>query len=161
MEAMEHHPSLHDTYLRQVEQLNAIIDYVRKAGLRALSAYQQDKFLSLTARQLMMLAAVQRQRKVGGSTLSTLAREVHMSISAASHLVDTLVEHRLLVRGTHEEDRRSLNITLSSNGQKCIDIVSKGMLAAIEELTADFTPEENALRLKMIDTLYRKAYPTA
>ncbi len=160
---MNEHLSLEDTYIRNIEQINALVDYVRRAGLNALNEYQQDKVLGITTRQGMMLAAVARlsRQQGGGVTLSSLARELHMSVSSASHLADTLEGLNLLQRSTHEDDRRSVCITLSPAGQQCASAARQGMLNAVNELTTHLTPEENALRLRMIDKLYRVAYPAS
>ncbi len=147
--------------LFQVGQVTGIVDWIRQAGLDALNECQKDRVLSMTARQGLMLSAVQHflQRDERGITLSNLAREMRMSVSAASHLVDTMVENGLLVRREHEDDRRSVRITLSDCGQQYAHVSRLAMLEAIHRLTSALTPEENAQRLIIVDKLYRCAYP--
>ncbi len=158
---MDSQQSREDTYIRNIAQISALVSYVRRAGLEALNEYQKDKILSLTTRQCSLIATVQRMTTPGheGVTLSNLARELHMSASAASHLTDTLEELNLLSRKTHDEDRRSVYISLSPAGQQCAATVRQGMLKAIAKLTSQLTPQEEELRLHVIDKLYHLAYP--
>ncbi len=153
--------SLEDSYLRNLEQINALIDYVRLAGLNALNEYQKDKLLNLTTRQGLLITTVARMTKRQGSgvTLGNLAREMHMSASATSHLVDSLEENNLLTRSADDEDRRMVRVSLSASGQKCAALAKQGMLEAIHTLTSQLTDEENERRVCMIDKIYRLAYP--
>ncbi len=109
---MESLQSREDTYLCNITQLSALIDYINRAGLNALDEYQKDKMLNLTARQTLMMTTVQRMSRQEGEgvTLSNLAHELHMSISAASHLVDTLEAHHLLQRSNGTTDRRNVRL---------------------------------------------------
>ncbi len=153
-----------DTCLCSVMQLDAIISYVRRAGLDALNEYQKDKLLNLTARQGMLMSTLlrlSRQQEGGGVALGSLARELHMSISSVSHLVDTLEELNLLQRNMNDDDRRSVRVSLSPAGEQCATATRKGMLKGITTLTSHLTPEENELRLRMVNKLYHIAYPTA
>ncbi len=160
--AMENEHSREDALLRNMEQVNALIDYVRLAGLNALNDYHKDKLLNLTTRQGLILTTVARllrQQGGNGITLSCLAREMRMSVSATSHLADTLEEHNLLTRRADDEDRRSVRICLSTMGKKCAALAKQGMLKAINKLTSQLSPEENERRINMIERIYRLAYP--
>ena len=83
-----------DLDLYQVRLISSIIDYIQRGGLNALNESEKDKILSLTARQCYLLTAVLCiTAKLGkGVTLGYLARDLNMSPSATSHLVDTLVK---------------------------------------------------------------------
>ncbi len=158
---METQPTPEDIDLIQVEQINAVVDWIRQAGLDALNECEKDCVLNLTARQCLVISAVQHALAQDGRgiTLSRLARALRMSVSAASHLVDTMVENGLLARSVHEDDRRSVRITLTESGMSCAAVSRAAMLEAIRELSAVLTPEENAQRVLIIDKLYRRAYP--
>ncbi len=160
---METYPCPADQALHQVKLMTNIIDYIQQEGLRATNTEQEGKTTGLTARQCCFLTAVQCiTAKLGGPvSIGFLARDLHMSASSVSHLVDTLVENNLLERNAHTDDRRSVLITLSPTGLQYAIASRRGMLEAIQRLTSELTPEENAMRLQMIDKLYRKAYPTA
>ncbi len=154
--------SREDAFLRNMDQITALINYVRQAGVGALNEYQKDKFLGLTVRQVMLLSAVHRLNRdeyIGGVPLSRLAREVHMSVSATSHLVDTLEEQNLLNRGADAEDRRSVRIQLSESGKKSAALARQGMLRAIGALTSQLTDEENDRRTRTIEKIYHLAFP--
>ncbi len=161
MPGMKEQLSREDASIRNIDQTNALVDYVRRAGFRALNEYQQDKVLSLTTRQGLIIATVARmaRRQGGGITLSQLARELHMSTSAASHLITTLEELNLLTREADEEDRRSVRITLSAAGQKYANLARQGMLRAIHNLTSRLTEEERAMLIQTLNKLYSIAYP--
>ncbi len=161
---MEDDLPLCDACLRDIEQMNALVHYVRQAGMNALNEYQKDKFLNLTVRQVMLIATVQRMSMgtpCPGVPLSTLARELHMSASAASHLVSSLEEHNLLTRLADEDDRRSVRVCLSESGRKCAGVARRGMMKAINALTAQLSAEENDERMRVTEKLYRAAYPNA
>ncbi len=150
-----------DSELIYVEKIIAVVDYIRRAGLAALNDIQKDNLLNMTARQGIMVSAVQHAlyQDSRGITLGNLAREMRMSVSAASHLVDTMVENGLLVRNVHEDDRRSVRITLSDRGKQCAEVSRRAMDGVMRELTADLPDEENQRRLRDIDYLYSRAYP--
>ncbi len=161
MPAMQSQQSREDTYIRNIIHIRALMDYVRRCVLDTLNTHMKDEVQGLTGRQCITIAIVQlmTSQSSEGVTLSNLARELHMSISAASHLVDTLVERQLLVRSTNEDNRRSIFITLSPTGQQCATTARNGMLRTVTALTSRLTPEEEDLRLHIIDKLYKLVYP--
>ncbi len=155
---METEPKPEDLDLIYLEKINAVVDWIRRAGLDALCDGYKDRYLNLTARQCMVLSAVRNSfhQDRRGTTLSGLARDLRMSVSAASHLVDVMVENKLLVREVHEGDRRSVRITLTDAGWQCADISRDAMIKAVHTLCEGQTAEESARRMRDIDYLYRR-----
>ncbi len=162
MQGMENQLSREDALLRTVEQINALIDYVRLAGLSALNEYQKGTVLNFTTRQgpapSPPLRGFQERREAASRSAHSRAN-LHMSASATSHLVATLEAQNILMRTADEEDRRSVRVTLSTNGNKCAHPARQGMLKAINKLTAQLTDEENERRIHTIEKVYRLAYP--
>ncbi len=160
---MDAEPLHAEQNLHQVKLITDIINYIQQGGLNAVDKDAHGRPFTLTARQCCLLTAVQCiSTKLGCRvTLGQLARDLHMSASAASHLVDTLVENGILKRSAHEGDRRSILLSLTPAGEACASSSRLGMLQAIHELTEELTPEENEVRRRMVEKLYRKIYPTA
>ncbi len=147
-------------HIRSLEKFHALGDYVRRAGMESLNEYQKDKLLNLTLRQATAIATVMRLTRQGREvSLSMLAREMHMTASAASHLVDALVETQLLRREIVPKDHRSVRITLSPAGRKCADAFDGGMVRAINGLIRALSPEEDAAIIRIGDRLYAEAFP--
>jgi DNA-binding MarR family transcriptional regulator len=106
---------------------------------RALSAEGQEfhKGSGLTMTQMMVLMFI---KKSGATTITEIAAKLGTTKSAATQLVDGLVEHNLIDRAQDNNDRRVVNITLSQNGQEYIHETKKkamNRIAAVFEVLDD------------------------
>jgi DNA-binding MarR family transcriptional regulator len=76
----------------------------------ALKPTQATKMPRITPSQLGVLMLIEEH---GASTVKDIAEALTISSSAATQLVDGLVENAYVTRKEHPEDRRSVTLTLS------------------------------------------------
>jgi DNA-binding MarR family transcriptional regulator len=57
------------------------------------------------------------------SSLSTVAEHMGLALPSVSHMVDVLVERRLLKREMCKDDRRRIKLALTSQGQTLLEAV--------------------------------------
>lgn len=90
------------------------------------------KETGLTISQLLILEAIMRQevaKKV--ATPTSIAREIHLSQATVTNILARLENNKLVERQRSGDDRRSVQLTLTTKGQQKFD-------AAPELLQADF-----------------------
>lgn len=92
---------------------------------------------SITHSQLFVSAIIERHRNIG---IKEISKRLNISPSAATQLVDGLVENGYVVRKVDSKDRRALQLELSANGRKHItELKNKRMkiMAAIFDTLND------------------------
>ena len=82
------------------------------------------------------LAALHLVDQAGELRQSALAEQLALSASAASRLVDGLVQRGLLERREHPEDRRARALSVSPRGATMLDEIGEARLRILERLTA-------------------------
>jgi len=92
---------LHRTFLRQATSALSVLD---------LELWEYD-----------VLSALRRQGKPYELAATELARETAISTGAMTNRIDRLVDKKLLSREADLEDRRSINVTLTTKGVRIID----------------------------------------
>ena len=70
---------------------------------------------------LIQIRALGVLRKRPGATLSVLADQLALTLSATSRLVDGLVQKRLVARTIPEKNRRTVSLVLTSAGKKALE----------------------------------------
>ena len=122
--------------------LSDCVDEMREAAVLSRHDAEVADFLSLTAGQLRLVQAVCRLTRDDqeGISLKTLADELHLSSSAVSLMVDTLVRKENLERLHSSRDRRMVLIRISPRGRAAIakvrthyGNVMKNFMAAMSE----------------------------
>lgn len=83
-----------------------------------------------TVAQIAALHVVDQQ---GMMRVSALAEELGLSASAASRLIEGLVQRGLLARAEDPADRRAKMLTLSADGRRFVEQTSAERLRVIEE----------------------------
>ena len=83
-----------------------------------------------TVAQIAALHVVDQQ---GMMRVSALAEELGLSASAASRLIEGLVQRSLLARAEDPADRRAKMLTLSADGRRFVEQTSAERLRVIEE----------------------------
>ena len=126
--------------------LSDCVDEMREAAVLSCQDAEVADFLSLTAGQLRLIQAVCRLTRDDreGISLKTLADELHLSSSAVSLMVDTLVRKDDLERLHSSRDRRMVLIRISPRGRAAIDKVRKHYSAAMKNLMATMSESERA-----------------
>jgi|BEDMetMinimDraft_2_1075160.scaffolds.fasta_scaffold01975_2 DNA-binding MarR family transcriptional regulator len=121
------------------EKLQKIIEGVGKLVAAVESnAYTLWQKKGLTLGQLRALLVVFRTGKI---TVNGLASALGISASAATGLTDRLVQHGLIERGYTPEDRRVVELKLTSEGQEIarelIGVKRSLVLSALKKLSTD------------------------
>jgi len=84
----------------------------------------------------------------GGCTVSDLAHRVPLSQSAASRMVERLVACGLVERSARAEDRRQVQISMTSRGRALVEVLTERRRAMIETIAAGMSlADVRALRL--------------
>jgi len=98
------------------------------AGIRELTFAQ--------ARALRVVAADQ------GCTMGALARSLHVTLGAATGLVDRLIQHRLVQREADPRDRRIVRVRLTRSGRRAHEAVVEGARQRLAAALAKLSPEQ-------------------
>lgn len=124
------------------------------------SSADVEHFMSLSVRQMTAMRSVKELnwKHKGGVTLKDLAKHIQITIPAASLLVDGMVKKGLLERKENPDDRRSICITLSQEGEEHFDRIRENLEQSFLHLMESFTDEECQLVLNASDLLYEKVY---
>jgi len=91
----------------------------------------------LTMPQLRVLFQL---RRCPGITTGSLARNIGVTVSTTSGLVAKLAERGLVERGTADDDRRQIPLTLTESGQRLageLVEISRPILAGVVEQLGD------------------------
>ena len=139
--------------------LSDCVDEMREAAVLSRRDAEVADFLSLTAGQLRLIQAVCRLTRDDreGISLKTLADELHLSSSAVSLMVDTLVRKDDLERLHSSRDRRMVLIRISPRGRAAIAKVRTHYGNVMDKLMAEMSEAERArageLFAKLLDDI--------
>lgn len=122
------------------------LDEIRRRVLRNAPMANQKKLYGLTLRQsaavnqVMLLMTNYPQ----GITLKNLSDKMQMHPSAASIMVDKMVNKGFLERTENPNDRRTVCIRISAKGKEIITATRTLLKEEIEKYASVLTPEEEA-----------------
>ena len=77
-----------------------------------------------------------------GITVSALAEELHMTMSAVSRLMRSMEERNLIERRIQPQDRRSIIVTVTDEGRKSCEELHARLHHFFMEMLATFDPDE-------------------
>ncbi|MFO7749929.1 MAG: MarR family transcriptional regulator [Desulfobacteraceae bacterium] len=123
---------------------------------KADSRNREKPFQDLTMPQFHVLMLIQHRGKV---SVKELARSLLVTPPSASVMVEKLVDKKLLVRTPCLEDRRKVDISLSSEAARKIDEIESITLSAFVELVEELGPETTEKWcevLEQIQTILKK-----
>lgn len=126
----------------------ALQDLVR--AIRSESEKCGEVCGGVSEKELAVVAFVGQNRNV---KMSEIADKTESPMSTLTNVVDKLVEKGILVREHSSQDRRAINVTLSSTGQTAYESLIKQKLLTAEELLSQYGEEEQAQFLKHIELL--------
>jgi MarR family transcriptional regulator for hemolysin len=98
--------------------------------VRSLARTVRDEDLSVA-----QLAALHLVDQAGDLRQSALGEELMMSPSAASRMIDQLVERDLLERRESPDDRRVRTLHLTARGETLLDQIGAARVALFERIT--------------------------
>jgi len=88
------------------------------------------------------------------SNMSELAKNLKLTMSATTSIVDKMVELKLVKRRHCEDDRRIVLITLTENGRMLVSKISKDRLVVIRGILSVLSEKEKQLYLRLIKKIY-------
>jgi DNA-binding MarR family transcriptional regulator len=108
--------------------MRAIRNQLRKHGNQLLSIPQFRTLLFISRNE--------------GASLSKLADHIGLTLPSISALVDGLVARNLVIRKTHRDDRRRINLTLTGRGEITLQSARKETQAYLKERLSRFSEAE-------------------
>jgi len=111
-----------------------------------------DSHLSMSQMKVLMLLAVGGERR-----MSDLAPQLGISLSTLSSLVERLVEADLAQRGEDPRDRRSVLVSLTSEGRALLDRFQELGGEQLRELLSQLSEPELATVNQAIEVLVAAA----
>ena len=103
--------------------------------------FREKRVGDLSMAQFRTLAFVDANQ---GTSLSDAAGHIGLSLPSMSKLVDALVNHELLTRNTHGEDRRRICLALTAQGKRELDEAYQHTQSFFTEKFAELTADERA-----------------
>ena len=88
------------------------------------------------------------------SNMSELAKNLKLTMSATTSIIDKMVEFKLVKRHHSKDDRRIVLITLTENGRMLVSKISKDRLVVIREILSVLSEKEKQLYLRLIKKIY-------
>ncbi len=111
--------------------------------------------LELTLSQVKLLHHLEDQPRE--LTLKEAAELIHVSLPAASRMVDDLVRRGFALRREDEEDRRMKRVCLTEGGRTVIRRLNAARLSGLEQFTKTLTtPERRSLAAALSRLLERE-----
>jgi len=108
---------------------------------------------------MQQFRAMTMLRDMRGASLSRLAERMGASISAASKVVDGLVERGCVTRETADDDRRKLVLTLTPTGEELLAMVDNAAASCLEERFDVLTANECSLLMLAMEVLRKAMAP--
>ncbi len=98
--------------------------------------------------------ALESLTRRGPLTLNELAAELYLDKSTVSRVVNTIERKKLLRRRPHKQDRRAVQLEITSAGRRLQEVIRADIEERERRLIADFDP---AARKALIDLVGRLA----
>lgn len=148
---VEQFMELAQRYLRLRPKLilpEQVVQFKKKMATLKGSSHNPEDHASIF-RILMLLS--QNQEPL---TMSELSAELEVPMSTATRIVDGLVKGGMAERVNDPNDRRVVRVRMSQNGQELYEAGMAHSQQRIIRLLKDFTPEEQAQLLKLMNKLF-------
>ena len=116
---------------------------------------QGDKHLKdITIRQMLAIPALVHAPD-GKATINHLARSMGTTKQSAKQIVDAMERKGYLAVAPSEQDKRAVNVTVTSEGQKAFAMCSERTDEFLANIFSDFTTEELETLCTLLLKLYR------
>lgn len=136
-------PNTHQAGM-SIYQILSNFDDIRRKVLKNVPSANQKKLFGLTLRQSSAVNQVMllMSDHPKGISLKSLADRMLMHPSAASIMVDKMVNKGFLERTENPEDRRTVRIRISPKGREIITSARNLMEKEMDKLAAHLTEDE-------------------
>lgn len=140
-----------------ISSMHAVRQQILSLWLSSKTYNDKPAESHITSSQWMVLVTVMKNKDIN---ITNLATSQGISTSAATQLVDQLVEKGYLLRAANSEDRRILSLSLTKKAEKNINemrskraIIFKGIF---DNLTDKELEQFASLNKKIADNLLKK-----
>lgn len=106
----------------------------------------------ITPSQGWVLSLVQ---KCGPISVKEIAKKLQMSSSAATQLIDALVQHEYLIRSEDESDRRTSLISATEKGKETIQVILGQLQISATQTFGVLTQEELTTYIQLTEKIVR------
>jgi DNA-binding MarR family transcriptional regulator len=137
-------PILLNECTRQVLETVPLVMRTVRAEMR------RHRAADLSVPQFRTLKFLNRQ---AGASLSQVAEHIGLTLPSMSLLVDGLVERKLILRNTHDTDRRRVTLTLTARGQSVLEAAHGATQAALAEKLAALSAQDRTIVVQAMRAL--------
>jgi DNA-binding MarR family transcriptional regulator len=127
-------PSPRQTAAMVIEDIPLLMRLLR-------TKFLEKRIGDLSMAQFRTLAFVDANQ---GASLSEVAGHIGLGLPSMSKLVDALVNHQLLTRETHGEDRRRICLALTAQGKRELDEAYQHTQSFFADKFAELTEQERS-----------------
>ncbi len=120
--------------------------------LREKAAYK-SKFVTLSIVQLHILIFIAKQKSV---KMNDISNEFDIEMSTATGVINTLFKLKLVKRKEDPKDRRVVNISLTSHGEKLLGEAKNHHNRRIGKLMSYLSENDKQKLLQILKTLEQK-----
>lgn len=135
--------------------LKRLHKHVSSKVMRGMQAELVELDLSFS-----QMTALHVLRARGSVTVTALSERTHLSLPAASHLVERLVQRGLAQREENPENRREKVVTLTQAGLDVLNGMDSGFVRAYVETFATLPTEVITATTEHMNTLLNALEPT-
>ncbi len=137
-----------------IERLQENFQSIRRKLMSKDMAKAHKDLCDITPSQWGVLRVIHKKER---ASTKELAAHLDISSSAATQLVDALVNHGHLKRSGNPDDRRSQYIELSPTTRKRMKVLRQAHLERLSEIFSALSDKELAAYLKLSDKVSRHA----
>ncbi|NQT90637.1 MAG: MarR family transcriptional regulator [Candidatus Omnitrophica bacterium] len=131
-------------------ELMRIIPVIHREIMKRHELISSEKSLAISH---IVILDLLRDKKI--LHMGELARTLNMSMSAATAIIDKMVELALVERARSQEDRRIVNVSATKKGEGVLQAISRSRLEIISQMFSVFTSQEKQTYLKLIKKVHR------
>jgi DNA-binding MarR family transcriptional regulator len=121
------------------ECAHEVLDVVPLAMRVIRKKLREHATQTLSLPQFRTLGFISRNE---GASLSEVADHIGLTLPSMSALVDGLVTRHFVIRSTHQDDRRRMDLTLTERGETTLQSARKEAQEDLKKRFADLTEQE-------------------
>lgn len=141
---------MNDSILKFSKRLNELMpNLIREFTKRQKNPLAKGE---ISLPQLLVLNFIKNK---GEAIMSEISRHMATTLSAATGIVDRLVQAHLLTRQRDEEDRRLVKITLTRKGREIVESVERERFLLIKDVFGKLSEKERQSYLEILEKVYR------
>ena len=105
------------------------------------SAGEWMKVMAAEGLSMPQMVSLHLLRDGGPHSISALAEKLSLSLAATSHLVDRMVQQKLVLRSEDSTDRRQKSVVIAPGGLALLEKLAQARLREADTIMATLPPE--------------------